>query len=68
MRHLWRRCWSKGVGAYKYCNYHEEAEKIHVTKAGACAAQKLIFLKRLPEWLQLLTERLDIGLPLAELQ
>ena len=47
---------------------HEEAQQVHIRIAGACASQELVLLQGLSEWLQLLPERLDIGLSLAELQ
>ena len=47
--------------------HHEHAQEVHVSVAGAGAAQILVVLQDVPARLQRLPERADVGLPLTEL-
>ena len=48
--------------------HHKDAHQVHVSIAGAGAAEILIILQDVPARLQRLPELSNIGLPLAELQ
>ena len=48
--------------------HHEDTQQVHVSVAGAGAAEILVVLQNVPARLQRLPERADIGLPLTELR